>query len=90
MSIALLVLLWAAGAVALAGHGMKRAWLAALLAFPLVCAVLFALEPSFGAGGGEYLRVAVFVACHLWAGTALISALAWFALGRTRAGTRRG
>jgi hypothetical protein len=84
MSIVAAILVWAAATAWLAGRGSKRTWLAALFAFPFLCAALFALEPSFGAGGRAYLDVAVIAAALVWAAVALASALIWFAAGRAR------
>ena len=84
MSILVIILIWAAAVVTLAGRGMKRSWLASLFAFPLICAAAFALEPSFGSGGEEYREVATVVAVLVWTGVAIVSVIAWFIGARSR------
>jgi uncharacterized membrane protein len=78
-------MIWAAAAVLLAGRGMKRSWLASLLAFPLLCAALFAFEPSFGPSGRAYLEVAIVMAVAIWVAVAVVSGIAWILGARRRA-----
>ena len=78
-------MLWAASVVVLAGRGYKAPWLAALLAFPLVIAVVFALEPSFqGPASRDYLTTGAVVAGLIWVMAGLASAAAWFIGKRAR------
>ena len=84
MSIVLILLIWAVTAVLLASRDMKRSWLAILIAYPVLCAGLFAFEPSFGPGGRAYLEVATVVAILIWAAVAVVSTIAWFVANRRR------
>ena len=83
MSVALFVLLWAALAVLLAARGWTRAWLASLIAFPLLAALLLLLDPSLqGPGARAYRSVGTGAAALVWAAGALASAAAWLLAGR--------
>jgi hypothetical protein len=80
-----LVLIWVAAVVVLAGRGHKAAWLAGLLGFPILVAVLLALDPSFrGAAGRDYLTTGAIVAALIWVMAGLASAGAWFIGKRAR------
>ena len=80
-----IVLLWAAAVVALAGRGYKAAWLATLLAFPLLVGIVLALDPSFrGPGSREYLTTGAVMAGIVWAMVGLASTAAWFIGKRAR------
>ena len=86
MSVTIVIVGWAALVVILAGRGLKRLWLAALLAFPLVCLAVFALDPSLqGVSGDKYRAVATIVGGVLWVGAGLASLVAWFIGSRARA-----
>ena len=83
--IVVIIFFWVAAVVILAGRGYKASWLAGLLAFPLIVAVLFALEPSFrGPGGRDYMLTGAVVAAVLWVMTGLASVVAWFIGKRMR------
>ena len=77
--------LWFIAVIILAGRGLLRPWLAALLAYPILIGVLFAFEPSFrGSGGRDYLTFGAVVACVVWAIAGLASGAAWFIGKRAR------
>jgi hypothetical protein len=77
--------LWFIAVVFLAGRGLLRPWLAALLAYPVFVGILFALEPSFrGPGGRDYLTFGAVVACVVWAIGGLASGGAWLIGKRAR------
>ena len=83
--VAAIVLLWLAAVVVLAGLGYKVAWLAALLSFPLLIGIVFALEPSFrGSGSRDYVTMGAVVAGMIWIMASLASTVAWFIGNRKR------
>ena len=82
MSVVLIIVLWVAGVVILAGRGLKTTWLAGLLSFPLACALLFVLDPSLRAP--DYRGVALTVAGLVWGMIAVASVAAWFIGARIR------
>lgn len=79
------ILLWVVAVFVLAGRGYKFPWLAALLAFPLLTGVVFALDPSFrGPDSRDYLPTGAVVAGMVWMVAGLASTVAWFMGKRVR------